>query len=1030
MYTKEINKGDKHFHDNPPVFKAADRKRFFYVEAHFKDLLSNYVRGNGNRVFIVVAYGYFKATGQFFKSARQVDLNYVAGRFGIDQTFKWKNYNKNTRDRHRDLILGALGYRAFTKSATRPLKQIIRNDARAQNNPDRCFLQVCEWLFEHKVEIPDYQTIVDTIQSIYKDHLDEQIAVVKKHLSLHDANLIDELFEKSRNTYDKMEAHRLTLLKKLKQSTKTNTIRENVAAFDILKPLYEIANPIVNHLDFNNDGLKRYALSVQRRQVFQIKRLKDSDRHLHALIYVVYQFQQLVDTLIDTFKAAVKSSVNKAEKLAKDEYYRQRKEQTGHTQQLVLDAVDLVSVIEKVEESLTNPIFSDSEKIETSLKLIGPKRLSIENILDHIKDVNEDLTKVSGQALEMKYLEEGARSLQLKCSDIVCRLSFDSESSNASLLRAINKYQLRMGKVDGTFPVGFMNSTEKGYVDSEEGFRKLLYRVIFYRHISESIQGGSLHISNSNQYRQLDHYLFSKDYFKKYQSRILRLADMEDYEDVDAVLDRLELTVDAQFKETNEHILENMNEYIKTDGLGGFHLTSERNTKAEALLDTTIDIPLFPENEYIRIAEAISTVNAASKFLDGFEHTTLRYRKPRPEDKFFIAGIMALGEHLSVPKLSKLSHEIELSILESTTNGYFTLDNLRRANNIIVKFVNKLPLSKVYIGDFGLQTSSDGQKWSVAYESLNANYSFKYGGRDLVISAYTFTDARGMFPYSQVISGAEKEAHYMVDGVLKNEVVQSEMHSTDTDGYTEALFGITDIVKLSFAPRIKKPGKRHLYSFKRPSHYKRKKYPILPKSKVDIALIRKHWDDILRLCASIKLGKVTASQIFKRLNSKSTKQNPLYDAIKAYGGITKTIYLLRYADDVEMRKAVHKQLNKGESGNKLDKSLAIGRIEYTQTLKEDQEIAETCKRLLKNVIVCWNFMYLSKKLSETRTDAEYALLLRKIKASSMHTWGHFVFHGEYDFSDNSLTDSQGFDLKRLMDPNLIKESQDDANDIR
>ena len=69
------------------------------------------------------------------------------------------------------------------------------------------------------------------------------------------------------------------------------------------------------------------------------------------------------------------------------------------------------------------------------------------------------------------------------------------------------------------------------------------------------------------------------------------------------------------------------------------------------------------------------------------------------------------------------------------------------------------------------------------------------------------------------------------------------------------------------------------------------------------------------------------------------------------------------------------------------RALAIGRMDYVQTIKEDQEIAETCKRLIKNSIVCWNFMYLSKRLSETSNDYEYSILLRKIKASSMLSWG-------------------------------------------
>jgi TnpA family transposase len=354
------------------------------------------------------------------------------------------------------------------------------------------------------------------------------------------------------------------------------------------------------------------------------------------------------------------------------------------------------------------------------------------------------------------------------------------------------------------------------------------------------------------------------------------------------------------------------------------------------------DVALFPDDQYIRIAEALSTVNAASGFLDEFEHNSIRYRKPRPEDKNFLAGIIALGEHLSVPKLSKLAREIELATLESTTNGFFTLENLRRANDAVIRFVNQLPLAKVFIGDYGLQTSSDGQKWTVAYESLNANKSFKYGGRDPVVSAYTFIDIRGMFPYSMVISGAEFEAHYMVDGLLKNDVVKSDLHSTDSHGYTEAIFGLTHLLKFSFGPRIKNPGKRVLYSFKTPSFYKKKSYPIFPKERINKDKIIDNWEDILRLCASIKLGEVTASQIFKRLNSYS-KNNPLYEALKAFGGIPKTLFLLRYADDVGVRKAIHRQLNKGEAGNKLDRALAIGRSDYVQTIKEDQEIAETCK---------------------------------------------------------------------------------------
>lgn len=1020
MYAKQINATDKDFHDSPPQFKAVDRKRFFYVESHFKQLISQNVRGNANIVYIIVAYGYFKATGQFFNSAIQEDIDYVASKLKLKQNFRWENYNGGTRDRHRELILDALGFKPFNQTSIQPLLPLIRADARSQKNPDKCFISVCEWLFERKVETPNYKTICDTIDAVYKTHIDQQIAVVKRMLSSDDAQKLDALFSKEKGTFAEMETCRITLLKKLNQSTKTSKIRENVTIFDTLKPLYDIALPIVNDLDFTKDGLKRYALSVHRRQVFQINRLKDHDRHIHLIIFITHQFQQLVDILVETFLAAVKTAVNKAENLAKEEYYRQRQEQSGHTQVLVKDTVDLVSLVEKLRETLNNPILTDSEKVEKAIRLITPSKINTETVNSHVRDVEEDLDKISGQALEMLFLEEGATSLQLKCSDILRRLSFDCDSQSNKLYKAIKCYQTKDGKVDTKSPVGFLTTYETDYVDTKQVFRAKLYRILLYKHTAAAIKDGTLSIINSNRYRRLDQYLISREYFQKNRDHILNLADMADFKDIKPLIDRWELELDAQFKETNEHILENINEYIETDGLGGFKLTYERNTRAEAISELESEVTLFPEGQYIRIAEALATVNSASHFLDEFEHNSIRYRKSRPEDKNFLAGIIALGEHLSVPKLSKLAREIELATLESTTNGFFTLENVRRANDAVIRFVNQLPLAKVFIGDYGLQTSSDGQKWTIAYESLNANKSFKYGGRDPVVSAYTFIDIRGMFPYSMVISGAEFEAHYMIDGLLKNDVVKSDLHSTDSHGYSEAVFGLTHLLKFSFGPRIKNPGKRVLYSFKPRSFYKKQSYPIFPRDRIDKDLIINNWEDILRLCASVKLGEVTASQIFKRLNSYS-KGNPLYDALKAFGGIPKTLFLLRYADDVDMRKAIHRQLNKGEAGNKLDRALAIGRVDYVQTIKEDQEIAETCKRLIKNTIVCWNFMYLSKRLSEAKTDTEYSLLLRKIKASSMLAWEHFVFHGEFDFSNNSLKDSQQIDLQKILDPDLIKE---------
>jgi len=59
----------------------------------------------------------------------------------------------------------------------------------------------------------------------------------------------------------------------------------------------------------------------------------------------------------------------------------------------------------------------------------------------------------------------------------------------------------------------------------------------------------------------------------------------------------------------------------------------------------------------------------------------------------------------------------------------------------------------------------------VRVDSLNANYSFKYFGKDQGVAAYTFRDERDLLWYSTVFSSAERESAYVIDGLMHNEVV-------------------------------------------------------------------------------------------------------------------------------------------------------------------------------------------------------------------------------------------------------------------
>ena len=63
--------------------------------------------------------------------------------------------------------------------------------------------------------------------------------------------------------------------------------------------------------------------------------------------------------------------------------------------------------------------------------------------------------------------------------------------------------------------------------------------------------------------------------------------------------------------------------------------------------------------------------------------------------------------------------------------------------------------------------------------------------------------------------------------------------------------------------------------------------------------------------------------------------------------------------------------------------------------------------LIKNCIICWNYLYLSQRLEEIEDFASREAFLDAVAHGSAISWQHINLLGEYDFSDEKLRDSIG-----------------------
>ena len=115
-----------------------------------------------------------------------------------------------------------------------------------------------------------------------------------------------------------------------------------------------------------------------------------------------------------------------------------------------------------------------------------------------------------------------------------------------------------------------------------------------------------------------------------------------------------------------------------------------------------------------------------------------------------------------------------------------------------------------------------------------------------------------------------------------------------------------------------------------------------------------------------------------------------------------------------LRQAIEKQLDRIEHVHPFTRAVSVGNPrELLEAEKEDQEMAEACKRLIKNCIICWNYLYLSQKLEEITDTADRETFLDAVAHGSAAAWRHFNLLGEYDFSEEKLRDSVGIRLPKL-----------------
>ena len=996
---------------NPPEFNSEERKKYFYISVWAEKELKTF-RTAINKVCFMLQLGYFQAVKRFFyaNTYQKKDIEYIANRLNISlEEIDINKYKKETFNRNKKIILINLGFEPFTQKHNKLLIEKITQLVSKQLKPKFIFSEAIDFLVKNKIEVPGYYIFAQNITKAINNYEQKILSIIELNITDKHKNFLNKLieFDMVNQPKSKLPRYNITLLKKINHSLKPNAINENVESLKVIEKSFFGLKEVIDILDLPSGIIEYYANYISQSDVFNLLRKEESKRYLYLISFIVNHYYELHDHLTEVLLKVVQHTRNASIREYKEYFFEERKQKVKEEYE-VINSYDYFSkTYFEIKDIIDDDNLIDDVKLN-KIKLIYSNNKEQTVPLD-LKTIKQTISKTFKEELYFNILASKSRKLHNRLDNMIRNLQFNETSSDKKIIEAIQCYKndtLLLSPIDL-----LEDEQQEACFDDEGEFKKTLYKVFLFFKIADDIKSGSLNLKYSYKYRSFDDYLIPKEIWNEKRQDYIKKAELEDFTNIQVVIKNLADTLNAGYYKTNRNIMNKTNQYSHFDKNNKLRINTPSVDKEE-MKESISD--LFTKENYVSLSEILATVNKYSYFLDAFQHYSIKYNKVKPFARTFFAAIIGYGCNIGKTKIGRISKHINENELENTINWYFTEDNVDAANDRILKLQDKLLLpNKLKENKDIIHTSSDGQKYSVHKDSIHANYSFKYFGKGKGVSAYNFIDDRHFLFHSTVISSSDREAAYVIDGLLHNNIVQSDIHSTDTHGYTELIFAVTYLLGFSFAPRIKNLKKQTLYSFINRKIYQEEGFQLLPERYINIEIIQEHWDDILRLIATIKLKETTASQLFKRLSSYS-KKHPLYTAIKAFGQIIKTIFLLVYIDDVQFRQSIGKQLNISELTNKFSKAIAYANSqELDYATKEEQILAEGCKRLIKNSIICWNYFYLSQLLADS-DDHEKENLLNIMKNGSIQTWKHINLQGEFDFSEEKLEDSIGFKFHKIL----------------
>ncbi len=397
----------------------------------------------------------------------------------------------------------------------------------------------------------------------------------------------------------------------------------------------------------------------------------------------------------------------------------------------------------------------------------------------------------------------------------------------------------------------------------------------------------------------------------------------------------------------------------------------------------------------VDLPEILLEITARTDCMEAFSHLTERTARAADLNTSLCAVLLAEACNTGPEPFARQdTPALRRDRLLWVDQNYVRDDTLTACNAVLVAAQNRIALARTWGG--GDVASADGMRFVVPVRTVHAGPNPKYFNRGRGVTWYNLLSDQCSGLNAITVPGTLRDSLVLLAVVLEQQTeLQPTQIMTDNGAYSDVVFGLFRLLGYRFSPRLADIGGTRFWRVDAQADYG--ELNALAKQCVNLDRITPHWDDVLRLIGSLKLGLVPAMGIMRTLQV-DERPTRLAQAIAEIGRIDKTIHTLNFIDDESRRRGTLQQLNLGEGRHSLAREVFHGkRGELFQRYREGQEDQLSALGLVVNMIVLWNTLYMDAILTQLRREG---YPVRPEDEARLSPFGHEHINmlGRYSFS--------------------------------